>query len=1306
MESPEVTPTTSTEQRWENFIRFFVENKLVVFIMTALLVLAGLAFAPFRWDLGALPRDPMPVDALPDISENQQIVFTKWPGRSPRDVEDQVTYPLTTALLGIPGVKSVRSSSVLGFSSIYVIFEDEIEFYWSRSRVLEKIASLPAGTLPDRVAPALGPDATALGQVFWYTLEAQDDDGNVVPGAFGLDELRTIQDWSVRYSLQAVAGVSEVASIGGFVREYQVDVDPESMLAYGVSLGQIAGAVRGANLDVGARTIEINRAEYIIRGLGFIEEPEDLEKVVITSREHTPIRIADVASVNFGPALRRGALDVAGAEAVGGVVTVRYGDNPLSVIERIKTQIEEIGPGLPSKTMADGTVAKVQIVPFYDRSVLILETLDTLALALVQQVLITVVVVLLIMRHLRSSILVSVLLPLGVFGTFVLMRYVGIDANVMALGGIAIAIGTMVDMGIVFTENIVHHIEDAPPGMSRTDAVCRGAGEVAAAVMTSIMTTILGFVPIFGLAGSEGKLFSPLAYTKTFALVAAFILAVIVLPPLADMILRSRHSAREEAKTRLWQRMFRRETAFDAVMLVAGMGLLISGLSLAGAIVIGVASLRLVEPVLPQRLRFAAPLAANGLTVVAVTLALTEYWMPLGPGESYAMNLGFVVATVAILMSGFAVFQYSYRSILRWCLEHKSIFLGANVAFILLGATAWLGGPTTLGWLRDPEVLEEDAGPGEGAEEQAPAEKSEPSLLARWTGPTLDALDKAMPGLKSDFMPPFDEGAYLFMPTTTPHASIGQSLDLLQAVDAAIAEIPEVTDVVGKLGRAESPLDPAPIMMMETVINYLPEFRRVEHGRIGRFRYDEDKEEFVRDSEGELIEDNEGRPYRNWREHIHSVDGIWDEITKAAKFPGLTGSPKLMPIKTRIVMLQTGMRSAVGMKIRGPDLDTIEAFGLKVEALLKVLPEADESTVLADRIVGKPYLELDINRDEISRYGLTINDVQDVIQIAIGGKMLTRTVEGRERYPVRVRYMREERDDVDALRRVLVAGKGGEQVPLEQLAEIRYVRGPQMIRSEDTFLNGYVTWDPAKGIGEVESVMAARAMLDKKIASGELVVPAGVSYRFAGTYENQQRSQARLSVLVPIALMVIFMLLYLQFRRTSTALMVFSGMLLAASGGFIMIWLYGQPYFLNVAPFGIELRSLFQVGTIRMTVAVWVGFLALFGIATDNGVIVATYLTQSFRGVGELSVAEIRARVVEAGHRRVRPCLMTTATTLLALLPVITSKGRGADLMIPMALPTVGGVALTLVTLLTVPVLFSAAREFEAWKTGLGRAKD
>jgi Cu(I)/Ag(I) efflux system membrane protein CusA/SilA len=1205
-------PSESSEERWENLIGFFVGNKLVVFVLLGLMVLAGLAYAPFRWDLGPVPRDPVPVDALPDISENQQIVFTEWPGRSPRDVEDQITYPLTTALLGIPGVRSVRSTSVFGFSSIYVMFEDDVDFYWSRSRVLEKLASLPGGTVPDGVSPTLGPDATALGQVYWYTLQPLDAEGNVVPEAFDPVELRTIQDWTVRYALQSVSGVSEVASVGGHVREYQVDVDPESMLAHGVTIGQVAMAVKNANLDIGARTMEINQAEYVVRGIGFVRDVHDLEEVVIATREHTPIRVSDVATVGLGPALRRGVLDLGGAEVVGGVVTVRYGDNPLAAIERVRAKLEEIGPGLPRRTLPDGTVAQITVVPFYDRTTLIDETLDTLSQALIQQVLITIVVVLLVMRQLRSSALITVLLPLGVLVSFVLMKAVQVDANVMALAGIAIAIGTMVDMAIVFVENMARRVTDAPPGADRVAAIRSGAAQVAPAVLTSVLTTILGFVPVFGLTGSEAKLFTPLAFTKTFALGSAFIIALVVLPPLAHLVL-FRAGVGDRGST--WKRLLRRETVFDWVIACIGVALLLFGMTLVGLLVAAIGMIRLSTPVLPRKWRRVAPVSADVITLVAIGYGLTRYWMPLGPGHGLSANFVFVVVAVAVSMGGFWLFSATYRGLLAWCLRHPALFLGANLAFVAGGAWAW-------GQLED------------------------------------------------DFMPPFDEGSFLFMPSTTPHASLGQAREMLQHVDAAIAQIPEVETVVGKLGRAETPLDPAPISMVEAVVTYKPEYAT----------------------------DDDGNMVRQWRDHIRSPDDIWAEIVKAGEYPGMTGAPKLMPIKTRIVMLQTGMRSAVGIKIKGPDLDTIEKFGLQLEALLKSDPEKIvPSTVFADRIVGKPYLEVEIDREAISRYGLSIVDVQEVLQIAVGGKTLTRTVEGRERYPVRVRYLREDRDSVDALRRVLIAGKSGEQIPLEQLAHIRYVRGPQMIRSEDTFLTAYVTFDPAEGVGDVEAVEAAQKIMNEAIDDGRLVVPEGVSYRFAGTYENQVRSAKRLLVLVPVALAIIFVLLYLQFRRTSTALMVFAGMALAAAGGFYMLWLYGQPWFLDVQIFGVDLRQLFSVQDTKLTVAVWVGFLALFGVATDNGVIVATYLTQMFQGRSLRSVEQIHERVIEAGQRRVRPCLMTTATTLLALLPIATSTGHGADLMVPMALPTVGGITLSLVTLLTVPVLFSLGEQLRLW---------
>jgi Cu(I)/Ag(I) efflux system membrane protein CusA/SilA len=1252
------------ERRWAAFIALFIQNRLVVLLVAVLVVVAGLVYAPFDWRLGQLPRDPIAVDALPDTGENQQIVYVPWPGRSPRDVEDQIAYPLTTALVGVPGVRAVRSISMFGFASIYLIFDDDVDFYWSRARILEKLASLAGDTLPDGVTPALGPDATALGQVFWYTLQPLDERGDVVPGAFALDELRAVQDWTVRFALQGVPGVAEVASVGGHVREYQVDVDPQAMLAAGVDLGQVADAVRRANLDVGARTLEINRVEYMIRGLGFIRAPEDLEQVVISARDHTPIRVRDVARVGFGPALRRGALDLGGAEVVGGVVVVRYGESPLAVIDRVRARIAEIAPGLPRRQV-DGRSAQVTVVPFYDRTRLIHETLSTLSQALIQQLLITVAVILIILRHLRASLLVSMVLPLGVLTTFVLMKRFGVDANVMALGGIAIAIGTMVDVGIVFCENIVQRLDEAPEGADRAQVVSRASGEVAAAVVTSITTTVLAFLPIFGLTGAEGKLFAPLAWTKTFALGAAFLVALVALPPLAHLLLR-RRAAPAAGPLRLDRRAF-----FDLALFGVGVALTAAGRPNFGLPLIAVALLRLAAPALPPRLRAAAPAAANLVIAGVILDQLVRFWMPLGPGHSLLDNLLFVLLLVVPLTLTFLLFQRFYRPLLALCLAYKAPYLALNLLVVLVGAASWLGVGGLTTWL-----------PGQ-VRDSAP----------------LAALQRAFPGLRSELMPVFDEGTFLFMPTTTPHASIGEALAMLSDMDAAIAAIPEVTAVVGKLGQVESPLDPAPISMFEVLVDYAPEHRRGPDGELLTFRYDDTLDEHVRDPQGELIPDPDGRPYRQWRPEIRRPDDIWREIARAGQVPGVTGAPKLMPIKTRLVMLATGMRAAVGIKVRGPDLPTIEAFGLQLEALLKdqkSLPQVDPATVVADRIVGKPYLEIELDRPALARHGLSVVDVQDVLQIAIGGEPLTRTVEGRERYAVRVRYMREERDSLDALERILVPAPGGEQLPLGLLAQIRYVRGPQMIRAEDTFLTGYVTFDPAEGFGEVEAAQAVQSRLDGLLSDGELTLPEGVSYRFAGSYEDQQRANQRLLLLVPLALAITFILMILQLRRVGTTLIVFSGSLLSASGGFFLIWLFGQEWFLAVSPLGFDLREIFQVHELRVTVAVWVGFLALFGVDTDNGVIMATYLGQKFRGAEVHTRAEIRALVIDAAERRVRPCLMTTATTLIALLPVLTSRGRGADLMIPMALPVVGGISMALLTLLTVPVLYSLAREREA----------
>jgi Cu(I)/Ag(I) efflux system membrane protein CusA/SilA len=626
---------------------------------------------------------------------------------------------------------------------------------------------------------------------------------------------------------------------------------------------------------------------------------------------------------------------------------------------------------------------------------------------------------------------------------------------------------------------------------------------------------------------------------------------------------------------------------------------------------------------------------------------------------------------VGILIGGllgfFRLFQLAYSPLLRRALAHKALFLLFPVLLIVLGGTTWLGFPRVFGWM--PEAMT----------------RSRPAQY----------LAHTFPGLGKEFMPPLDEGSFLWMPTTMTHASIGEALDVLEKQDMAFESIPEIESAVGKLGRAETPLDPAPISMIETVINYKSEYRTDTDGRRINFRYDRMTGEFARDEHGELIPDPDGRPFRQWRDHIRTPDDIWDEIVKAAKLPGTTSAPKLQPIAARIVMLQSGMRAPMGVKVKGPDLDTIETVGLQIERFLKEVPSVEPAAVVADRIVGKPYLEIHPNRRALARYGVPIRKFQDVVEIAIGGKKIMTTVEGRERFPVRVRYHRELRDSIEAMSKILVPGKGGQQIPITELAEIRYVRGPQVIKSEDTFLVGYVVFDKRPGYAEVDVVEQAQAYLQSKIDSGEFSLPRGVSYRFAGSYENQLRAAQTLAVILPLALFVIFMIIYFQFKSVSTTLLVFSGIFVAWCGGFILIWLYGQPWFLNFSLFGVEMRALFQVHTINMSVAVWVGFLALFGIATDNGVIQSTYLDQIFRERKPGTRDDVRNATVEAAERRVRPCLMTSATTILALIPVLTSVGRGSDVMVPMAIPSFGGMLVVLISIFVVPVLYCWIEEIK-----------
>ncbi len=1171
----------------DKLIQYCLNNKLVVSILLVGTVLWGILVAPFDWNVGGLPRDPIPVDAIPDIGENQQIVFTKWSGRSPQDIEDQVTYPLTTALLGIPDVKTVRSFSMFGFSTIYVIFNEDADFYWARSRILEKLNSLPSGTLPAGVQPSLGPDATALGQVFWYTLEGRDGEGNPT-GGWDLQELRSVQDWTVRYVLQSAEGVAEVASIGGFVKEYQIDVDPIAMREHGIQLTDVFNAVRQSNLDVGARTIEVNRVEYMVRGLGFIKSLEDIEYTVLKSRENVPLYIKDVAHVALGPALRRGVLDKEGAEAVGGVVVARYDENPLATIKSVKEKIREISPGLPKKVLSDGTESQVTIVPFYDRTGLIYETLGTLNHALRDEILITIIVILVMVMHFRSSMLISGMLPLTVLMVFIGMKLFKVDANIVALSGIAIAIGTIVDMGIVVTENILKHLEQAKE--KTKDVIFRAVSEVSGAVVTAVSTTVISFLPVFTMIGAEGKLFKPLAYTKTFALVASVIIALTVLPVIAHTVLK------------------RKMTFFKT------------------------------GPQVFKRY----PWLGNGLVVLLVVIILSSTWAPLGYAKGFFLNFLFTTLLITMIMAVILGFTKIYPKMLRWALDHKGKALSIPAFVTALGLVIWLGFDSFTGWM--PNFLS----------------GSRPMV----------AMHHTFPGLGKEFMPPLDEGAFLYMPTTMPHAGMEESIDVLQTLDKALYSVPEVELVVGKIGRVDSPLDPAPLSMVESIVNYKPEYGF----------------------------DEQGNQIRQWRDHIRSTDDIWDELVKVAQIPGTTSAPKLQPISTRLVMLQSGMRAPMGIKVKGPDLDTIEAFGLKLEKHLKNAPGVKADMVFADRIVGKPYLEIDIDRKAIARYGIALRQVQHAIEVAVGGMPITSTVEGRERYPVRVRYMREFRDNIESLDKILVPAPNGTQIPLIQLANINYVRGPQVIKSEDTFKMGYVLFDKLSDWAEVDVVESAKSHLDALIQKGELIVPNGVSFVFAGSYENQIRAAKKLAVVLPLALVIIFLILYFQFKTVSTTLIVFSGIFVAWSGGFAMLWLYGQDWFLNFSIFGENMRDLFQMHPVNLSVAVWVGFLALFGIASDNGVIISTYLDQIFRQRKPGAVKDIRAAVIVAAERRIRPAMMTAATTILALIPVLMSTGRGADVMVPMAIPSFGGMVFVILTTFVVPILYAWWAEFNIKK--------
>lgn len=1217
-------------------IRYFLENRVITILLLILVVLWGVSTAPFNWHGGVVPRNPIPVDAIPDIGDNQQIVATEWMGRSPKDIQDQITYPLTTSLLGIPGVKTIRSSSMFGMSFIYIIFKDDIEFYWSRSRILEKLNSLPPGTLPEGVQPALGPDATALGQIYWYTLEGRNPKTGKPTGGWNAEELRTIQDFYVKYSLSSAEGVSEVASAGGFVKEYQIELNPDAMFSFKVSVMDVMSAIQKSNLDIGAETMEVNKVEYLIRGLGYIKNVADIENTVVTVREGIPVRISDIAFVNIGPGTRRGGLDKEGVEAVGGVVIARYGSNPLEVINNVKDKIKEMDAGLPQKTLKDGTVSKVSVVPFYDRTGLIKETIGTLENSLTHEILICVIVIIVLVLNLRASVVIASLLPIAVLATFILMRYTGIEANIVALSGIAIAIGVMVDVGVVFVENIIRHMEmPENKGINRGKAfvnlIYKGVSEVSGAISTAMITTIVSFLPVFAMEAQEGKMFSPLAYTKTYALASAFVLGLILLPTLAYFFFSIRIDSKLIRKI------------LNYILVVSGITLFIlfGSAPALGLTAVGLNNLfayRWKNPKMSSYFNI-------GIALFVAIFYLSQEWLPMGPQRGLPVNILFVGACVVTILAILWILVIFYERILRWCLANRWKFMCIPIATVVCGFLIWRG-------------------------------------------------------VGEEFMPTLNEGSFLLMPTSMPHTGIEQNLDYVEKLDKRLAAIPEVETAIGKWGRVNSALDPAPAQMFENTINYRSEYILDENGHRERFKVNSDGAYLLKGGgtynpadgfrlvpSDSLISDPNGDYFRQWRPEIKNTNDIWQQIVNVTHLPGLTSAPKLQPIEARLVMLSTGMRAPMGVKVYGPTLEDIEQGGKAIEQALKTAPSVIASSVFYDRAVGAPYLEIKLNRENMARYGVAVTDLQEVIGAAVGGMALTRTVEGRERFPIRLRYARELRDNPETLSMLLVPTATGAQVPLKELADIEYSRGAQMIQSENTFLVGYVIFDKLAGKAEVDVVNETKAMLDAKVRNGDLKLPAGVSYKFAGNYEQQQRAADRLMIVVPLALMIVLLVLYFQFKTVTASLIHFSGVFVAFAGGFILLWLYGQPWFMNFTIAGENMRDLFQMHPINLSVAVWVGFIALFGVATDDGVLMGTYIHDVFLERKPRTMHDIREAVVEAGLKRVRPAAMTTATTLIALLPVLTSTGKGADIMVPMAIPTFGGMLIQSMTMFVVPVL-------------------
>jgi Cu(I)/Ag(I) efflux system membrane protein CusA/SilA len=1025
-------------------------NRFLVFASVALLVGAGI------WSI-----QRMPLDALPDISDVQVIIHTTWQGQPPNVIEDQVTYPIVTSLLSAPRVKAVRAQTMFNDSYVYVVFEDGTDIYWARSRVVEYLQTI-GGRLPEGVHPAIGPDATGAGWVYEYALVDRT-------GKHSLADLRALQDWHLRYQLATVPGVAEVASIGGFVRQYQVQLDPNKLLAYGIPLSTVIDRVKASTNEVGGRALELSGTRYFIRGLGYLTALSDLENVSVLAKNGTPVRIKDLGTVTFGPDIREGVAEwQGGGETVGGIIVMRYGSNALTVIDGVKRKLAEIKGSLPPG---------VEIVAGYDRSGLIHGSIDTLTRDLLEEAAIVSLVIIVFLLHVRSALIPIVALPIAVVASFVPMYFLGVSSNIMSLGGIALAIGVLVDAAMVMVENGYRHLAERqaerpePLAAGERQAILIGAArQVGPALFFSLLIIVVSFLPVFLLEAQEGRMFHPLAWTKTLAVGCSSLLAITLVPVLMVLFIRG-------------------------------------------------------------RLR---PESVNPISRIT---------------------------------------QAIYRPVLRWCLRYRKTTLLLNLVFLLV---------------------------------------TFPLMLR----------------IGSQFMPSLFEGSALYMPTALPGLSITQASQLLQEQDRILRSFPEVASVFGVVGRSDSATDNAPLDMYDTTVMLKPR--------------------------------DEWRPGMTYERLIQEMDG-------RLQFPGLSNT-WTMPVANRLDMALTGIKTPIGLKIQGPSLDGIQQVGVRIQQLLATLPEM--RSAFAERVSQGFYIDIDVNRPEAAKYGLTVADVQQAVTSGIGGMTIAENVEGRERYPISVRYQRDFRDNIEALTRVLIATPSGAQIPMGQVATLSFTRGPAMIRDEDGQLTGYVYLD-LKTDDYGGFVQRASALL-----SQELSLPSGYTYAWSGEYEFQQRARRRLALILPVVFLVIFILLRMIFRSAAEAVVLIVPTFYAMTGGLILQWLLGYNF----------------------SVAVWVGYIALFGIAVETGVVMVVYLHEALdrrlAAGGEITDADVEAAAIDGAVQRLRPKLMTVCVVLASLMPMLFETGIGSDIMKPIAAPIVGGMVTSAIhVLILVPVLFVMMKE-------------